>query len=148
MKKVFVVFAMSAVVLALATVKAEGMNNGSAANDANESIVEVDQLNPDTVIYKFTLRLRDMNKAMHLDVDQIEALQHTNLDLSRRIAHLEKVAPEKRQAMLTRIISENLILVHEHVNETQYRAYLNLLNDEFNKTGLNSVLYGYDMVAR
>ena len=148
MKKVFV-FAMSIMMMAFAIVKAEGNNNGNAVvNSDNSFVVEDVQSNADSVIYKFKLRLRDMNKAMHLDVDQIEALQQTTVDLSRRIARLENVSAEKRQAQLTHIITENLVLVHDFVNENQYRAYLSLLNNEFNRTGLNSVLYGYDVVVR
>jgi type I site-specific restriction endonuclease len=148
MKKVFMLVAMSIMLMASA-VKAEGMNNGNAVvNSENAHVVEDAQSNADSVIYKFKLRLRDMNKAMHLDVDQIEALQQTTVDLSRRIARLENVSAEKRQAQLTHIITENLVLVHDFVNENQYRAYLSLLNNEFNRTGLNSVLYGYDVVVR
>ncbi|MBR0036655.1 MAG: hypothetical protein IJP70_03325 [Bacteroidales bacterium] len=148
MKKVFV-FAMSIMMMAFATVKAEGNNNGNAVvNSDNSFVVEDVQSNADSVIYKFKLRLRDMNKAMHLDVDQIEALQQTTVDLSRRIARLENVAAEKRQAQLTHIITENLVVVHDYLNDNQYRAYLSLLNNEFNRTGLNSVLYGYDVVLK
>ncbi len=148
MKKVFV-FAMSIMMMAFAIVKAEGNNNGNAVvNSDNSFVVEDVQSNADSVIYKFKLRLRDMNKAMHLDVDQIEALQQTTVDLSRRIARLENVAAEKRQAQLTHIITENLVVVHDYLNDNQYRAYLSLLNNEFNRTGLNSVLYGYDVVLK
>ena len=148
MKKVFV-FAMSIMMMAFAIVKAEGNNNGNAVvNSDNSFVVEDVQSNADSVIYKFKLRLRDMNKAMHLDVDQIEALQQTTVDLSRRIARLENVAAEKRQAQLTPIITENLVVVHDYLNDNQYRAYLSLLNNEFNRTGLNSVLYGYDVVLK
>ncbi len=148
MKKVFIVCAMSIMMMASATVKAEGKNNGNAVYSDNSVVVEEAQSNADSVIYKFKLRLRDMNKAMHLDVNQIEALQQSTYDLSRRIARLENVSAEKRQAQLTHIITENLVTVHDYVDDAQYRVYLSLLNNEFNRTGLNSVLYGYDVVVK
>ena len=150
MKKVMIVFAMSAMVMALATVKAEGAMNGKNAVENienNSMVVEEAQATADSVTYKVRIRLRDMNKAMHLDIDQVEDLQLTNSELTRRIARLENVPAEERQAKLAVIVAENLAAVREMVDEAQYRAYLTLLNNEFNKTGLNTVLYGFTVLA-
>lgn len=146
MKKVMIVFAMSAMVMTIATVKAEGAKN-NAKDMENTIVVEDARVNADSVIYEFHIRLRDMNKAMHLDVEQIEQLQLTNKEISRRIARLEKTAASERQAKLTAILADNLAEVHQIVDEAQYRAYLTLINNEFNKTGLNSILYGYNTLA-
>lgn len=148
MKKVMIVFAMSAMIMTIATVKAEGVKNVNNAKDMESSfVVEDARVNADSVIYKFHIRLRDMNKAMHLDIEQIELLQITNKELSRRIARLEFAASDVRQAKLAAILADNLAEVHEIVDEAQYRAYLTLVNNEFNKTGLNSILYGYNSLA-
>ena len=149
MKKVMIVFAMSAMVMTLATVKAEGAKSGNHnAQDMEKTIVVEDaRVNADSVIYKFRIRLRDMNKAMHLDIEQVEGLQLTNSELTRRIARLENAPAEERQAKLALIVTENLAAVRDIVDEAQYRAYLTLLNNEFNKTGLNSILYGYNLLA-
>lgn len=148
MKKVMLVFAMSATLIGLATVKAEGtLNNGSVNDIENVIVVEDVKGNADSVTYKFSIRLRDMNRAMHLDADQVEILQLTTSDLTRRIARLEHAPAGERQAKLAMIVAENLASVHEMVDEAQYRAYLTLINNEFNKTGLNSVLYGYKNLA-
>ena len=150
MKKVMIVFAMSVMVMTIATVKAEGAMKGKNAVENienNSMVVEEAQANADSVTYKVRIRLRDMNKAMHLDVDQIEDLQLTNNELTRRIARLENVPAAERQAKLAVIVAENLASVREMVVEAQYRAYLTLLNNEFNKTGLNTILYGYNTLA-
>ena len=146
MRKVLFVFAVSGLIMALATVKAEGAMNGSGAvqDIENNIVVEDVQGSADSVIYKFRIRLRDMNRVMHLDVDQVEHLQHILTDMSRRIAHLENVPVELRQSKLSDIIADNLASVHEVVDDAQYRAYLTLLNNEFNKTGLDAVLFGYN----
>ncbi len=148
MKKVMIVFAMSAMIMTIATVKAEGVNEVNNAKDMdNTFVVEDARVNADSVIYKFHIRLRDMNKAMHLDIEQIEQLQITNKEFTRRIARLENVSAADRQARLAGILADNLAEVHEIVDEAQYRAYLTLVNNEFNKTGLNSILYGYNTLA-
>lgn len=148
MKKVMIVFAMSAMIMTIATVKAEGAKEVKNAKDMDSSFVVEDvRVNADSVIYKFHIRLRDMNKAMHLDIEQIEQLQITNKELSRRIARLENASVEDRQAKLASILADNLAEVHSIVDEAQYRAYLTLVNNEFNKTGLNSILYGYNSLA-
>lgn len=146
MRKVLFVFAVSGFIMALATVKAEGAMNGeNAVKDIENNIVVEDaQVSADSVIYKFRIRLRDMNRVMHLDIDQVEHLQHILTDLSRRIAHLENLPVEVRQSRLSDIIADNLAAVHEVVDEAQYRAYLTLLNNEFNKTGLDAILFGYN----
>lgn len=131
----------------IATLKAEGAKNGTLAaeNGENTTVVEVNQVIADTVTYEFRLRLRDMNRAMKLDIDQIEALQLVNRELTRSIAKLEKVPAKAQQERLNNIIAKNLLEVRAHVDEAQYRAYLGLLNSEFNKAGLTNILYGYEV---
>ena len=147
MKKFMLVFAMAATMMAGATVKAEGAVN-SAANNANETaVVEENKMNFDSVNYKIRLRLRDLNKVMRLDADQIESLQFTCSDLNRRVARLQKVPADQRQARLSLIVNQNLAAVHELVTPAQYRQYLAFLNQEFNKLGLNSVLFNDSMLA-
>ena len=148
MKKVMLVLAMALVSMSIADVKAEGVNGTDTIKGSENSyVVEDAQVNADSVIYKFRIRLRDMYKAMHLDVDQVEDLRLANGQLTRNIARLENVPAEERQAKLSLILTENLAAVREVVDEEQYRAYLYLLNNEFNKTGLNTILYGYNQLA-
>lgn len=148
MKKVMIVFAMSAMIMTIATVKAEGAKNGkTVVEKENIVVVEENQMNPDSVIYKFRIRLRDLNKAMHLDVEQVEGLQLTNSEMTRRIARLENIPASERQAKLALIVADNLASVREIVDDAQYRAYLTIMNNEFNKTGLNTILYGYKAYA-
>ncbi len=148
MKKVLIVFAMSAMIMTIATVKAEGAKENKSAKDMDKtSVVEEARVNTDSVIYEFHIRLRDMNKAMHLDIEQIELLQITNKEFTRRIARLQNASASDRQAKLASILADNLAQVHEIVDEAQYRAYLTLINNEFNKTGLNNILYGYSSLA-
>lgn len=148
MKKVMLVLAMALVSMSIADVKAEGVNGTDTIKGIENSyVVEDAQVNADSVIYKFRIRLRDMYKAMHLDVDQVEDLRLANGQLTRNIARLENVPAEERQAKLSLILTENLAAVREVVDEEQYRAYLYLLNNEFNKTGLNTILYGYNQLA-
>lgn len=147
MKKVMLM-AMALVAMTIADVKAEGVNGADSIKGIENSyVVEDVQVNADSVIYKFRIRLRDMYKAMHLDVDQVEDLRLANGQLTRNIARLQTVPAEERQAKLSLILAENLAAVREVVDEDQYRAYLYLLNNEFNKTGLNTVLYGYNQLA-
>lgn len=147
MKKFMLVFAMAATMMAGATVKAEGAVN-SAANNANETaVVEENKMNFDSVNYKIRLRLRDLNKVMRLDADQVENLQFTCSDLNRRVSRLEKAPADERQARLMVIVTENLAAVHELVTPAQYRQYLAYLNQEFNKHGLNSVLFNDNFLA-
>ena len=134
------VFAISAMVMAVATVKAEGVAEVNATEAQEVAVVE-DVQNVDSVNYKIRLRLRDLNKVMRLDADQIEDLQYTCSDLSRRVARLAKAPAEVRQARLTVIVNENLAAVHEIVDAAQYRHYLAYLNQEFNKNGLNTILF-------
>jgi hypothetical protein len=147
MKKVMLM-AMALVAMTIADVKAEGVNGADSIKGIENSyVVEDVQVNADSVIYKFRIRLRDMYKAMHLDVDQVEDLRLANGQLTRNIARLQTIPAEERQAKLSLILAENLAAVREVVDEDQYRAYLYLLNNEFNKTGLNTVLYGYNQLA-
>ena len=147
MKKVMLM-AMALVAMTIADVKAEGVNGADSIKGIENSyVVEDVQVNADSVIYKFRIRLRDMYKAMHLDVDQVEDLRLANGQLTRNIARLQTIPAEERQAKLSLILAENLAAVREVVDEEQYRAYLYLLNNEFNKTGLNTVLYGYNQLA-
>ena len=147
MKKVMLM-AMALVAMTIADVKAEGVNGADSIKGIeNSHVVEDVQVNADSVIYKFRIRLRDMYKAMHLDVNQVEDLRLANGQLTRNIARLQTVPAEERQAKLSLILAENLAAVREVVDEDQYRAYLYLLNNEFNKTGLNTVLYGYNQLA-
>lgn len=147
MKKVMLM-AMALVAMTIADVKAEGVNGADSIKGIENSyVVEDVQVNADSVIYKFRIRLRDMYKAMHLDVDQVEDLRLANGQLTRNIARLQTIPVEERQAKLSLILAENLAAVREVVDEDQYRAYLYLLNNEFNKTGLNTVLYGYNQLA-
>ena len=148
MKKVMLVMAMALVSMSIADVKAEGVNGTDTIKGIENSyVVEDAQVNADSVIYKFRIRLRDMYKAMHLDVDQVEDLRLANGELTRNIARLENVPAEERQAKLSLILAENLAAVREVVDDEQYRAYLYLLNNEFNTTGLNTILYGYNQLA-
>lgn len=149
MKKVLFVFAVSGLVMALATVKAEGAMNGNMAvqDIENENVVEEDQVSADSVTYEFHIRLRDMNREMHLDVDQVEFLQHATVDLTRCIALLEFLPMEERQSKLAFIVADNLAAVREMVDDKQYNAYLSILDNEFNKTGLNTILYGLNLLA-
>ncbi len=147
MKKVMLVFAMSAMIMAVATVKAEGAVE-RIANDADKvAVVEEDMQNADSVNYKIRLRLRDLNKVMRLDAEQVESLQFTCSDLSRRVSRLQKAPADERQALLSVIVAENLAAVHELVTPAQYRQYLAYLNQEFVKNGLNSVLFSDNMLA-
>ncbi len=147
MKKVMLM-AMALVAMTIADVKAEGVNGADSIKGIeNSNVVEDVQVNADSVIYKFRIRLRDMYKAMHLDIDQVEDLRLANGQLTRNIARLQTIPAEERQAKLSLILAENLAAVREVVDEDQYRAYLYLLNNEFNKTGLNTVLYGYNQLA-
>lgn len=149
MKKVLLVFVVSASIMALATVKAEGMINGdSAVKDIENAIVVEDvQVSADSVTYEFRIRLRDMNREMHLNVDQVEFLQHATSDLTRCIALLEFIPEEERQSRLAFIVAENLAAVRDMVDDNQYNAYLSILDNEFNKTGLNTILYGLNLLA-
>ena len=147
MKKVMLM-AMALVAMTIADVKAEGVNGADSIKGIENSyVVEDVQVNADSVIYKFRIRLRDMYKAMHLDVDQVEDLRLANGQLTRNIARLQTIPAEERQAKLSLILAENLAAVREVVDEDQYRAYLYLLNNEFNKTGINTILFGYNQLA-
>lgn len=146
MKKVFLVFVATAMLTTIASLKAEGTNNGNIA--AAETVVEVDQIKADTVIYEFRLSLREMNKAMRLNIDQIEALQNVNREMRRGIAKLGEVPAESQQERLNLLLANNLLEVRGRVEDDQYRAYLRLLNNEFNRTGLNTILYGLDLAEK
>jgi len=121
----------------------------SAAAKAEENVNE-GQVSPfvvDSVNYTFRIHLADLEKVMKLKPKQMEAMQFSNRELTRRIATLQEVAPEYRRRELYRILSENLTAVHEVVNDAQYRSYLAVVNEEFRKAGLTSILYGFDMMA-
>ena len=146
MKKVFLVFVASAMLTTIASLKAEDVKSGNIATA--ETIVEVDQNANDTVTYEFRLSLRDMNRAMRLDIDQIDALQRVNREMRRNIAKLGAVPSAQQQERLNNILANNLIEVRGRVDDMQYRAYLKLVNDEFNRTGLSNILYGLDVAEK
>ena len=146
MKKIMVVFAMVMMNLAIANVKAENANVVDGNATSVEAVVNADE-NGDAMISNFHICLREMNKAMHLDADQVNELRCANGELSRNIARLKFIPAAKRQAKLANILAENLATVHEVVDEEQYRAYLCVLNNEFNKSGLSNILYGYNQLA-
>ena len=146
MKKIMVVFAMAVLTFAIADVKAESAKTVNGFANTVEAVEEA-QENGDAVINNFHICLRDMNKAMHLDADQVDELRFANGELSRNIARLKFTPAAGRQAKLANILAENLAAVREVVDEEQYRAYLCVLNNEFNKSGLSNILYGYNQLA-
>ena len=138
MNKVVLVFVMSAIILAVATVKAEGAVEARNAQETEcVTVAEKEIATTDSVTYQIRFRMRDMNIRMHLGAEQIQNLQYTCNDLSRRVAQLEKYPAEQRQARLSAIVAENLVAVHELVNAEQYETYLAYMNEEFGKAGLN-----------
>ena len=145
MKKFMNVLAIAAMVMSVATVKAQTIVDNDAIHHNEVAMAEVKKA--DTINYKIRLRVREMSKVMRLEVDQIENLQFTNSDLTRRVARLAKAPAAQRQALLTVIVSENLAAVHEVLDANQYRQYLSFLNNEFNKAGLNTILFNEGMLA-
>lgn len=123
-------FAMLMMMMATATVKAE-----------NETV------NNESVNFKFRIQLREMNKTMHLYSYQIEGLRAANIELCKAIASLETVPADERKNVLNGIVIRNLSTVHKLTDDDQYRAYLTLLNNEFNKHGLNNILFGFNTLA-
>ncbi len=145
MKKFMNVLAIAAMVMSVATVKAQTIVENDSIHHNEVAMAEVKKA--DTINYKIRLRVREMSKVMRLEVDQIENLQFTNSDLSRRVARLAKAPAAQRQALLSVIVSENLAAVHEVLDANQYRQYLSFLNNEFNKAGLNTILFNEGMLA-
>jgi hypothetical protein len=138
MNKVVLVFVLSAIILAVATVKAEGAVEARNAQETEcVSVAKEEIATTDSVTYQIRFRMRDMNIRMHLGAEQIQNLQYTCNDLSRRVAQLEKYPVEQRQARLSAIVAENLAAVHELVNAEQYETYLAYMNEELDKAGLN-----------
>ena len=138
MNKVVLVFVLSAIILAVATVKAEGAVEARNAQETEcVSVAKEKIATTDSVTYQIRFRMRDMNIRMHLGAEQIQNLQYTCNDLSRRVAQLEKYPVEQRQARLAAIVAENLAAVHELVNAEQYETYLTYMNEELDKAGLN-----------
>ena len=138
MNKVVLVFVLSAIILAVATVKAEGAVEARNAQETEcVSVAKEEIATTDSVTYQIRFRMRDMNIRMHLGAEQIQNLQYTCNDLSRRVAQLEKYPVEQRQARLAAIVAENLAAVHELVNAEQYKTYLAYVNEELGKAGLN-----------
>ena len=145
MKKFMNVLAIAAMVMSVATVKAQTIVENDSIHHNEVAMAEVKKA--DTINYQIRLRVREMSKVMRLEVDQIENLQFTNSDLSRRVARLAKAPAAQRQALLSVIVSENLAAVHEVLDANQYRQYLSFLNNEFNKAGLNTILFNEGMLA-
>ena len=145
MKKFMNVLAIAAMVMSVATVKAQAIVENDSIHHNEVAMAEVKKA--DTINYKIRLRVREMSKVMRLEVDQIENLQFTNSDLTRRVARLAKAPSAQRQALLSVIVSENLAAVHEVLDANQYRQYLSFLNNEFNKAGLNTILFNEGMLA-
>jgi len=145
MKKFMNVLAIAAMVMSVATVKAQAIVENDSIHHNEVAMAEVKKA--DTINYKIRLRVREMSKVMRLEVDQIENLQFTNSDLTRRVARLAKAPAAQRQALLSVIVSENLAAVHEVLDANQYRQYLSFLNNEFNKAGLNTILFNEGMLA-
>ena len=145
MKKFMNVLAIAAMVMSVATVKAQTIVENDSIHHNEVAMAEVKKV--DTINYKIRLRVREMSKVMRLEVDQIENLQFTNSDLSRRVARLAKAPAAQRQALLSVIVSENLAAVHEVLDANQYRQYLSFLNNEFNKAGLNTIIFNEGMLA-
>ena len=138
MNKVVLVFVLSAIILAVATVKAEGAGEARNAQETEcVSVAKEEIATTDSVTYQIRFRMRDMNIRMHLGAEQIQNLQYTCNDLSRRVAQWEKYPVEQRQARLSAIVAENLAAVHELVNAEQYETYLAYMNEELDKAGLN-----------
>lgn len=139
MKKVMFVFAISAAILAVATVKAEGaVEETNAQEPERVTVVEENIPEAGSTNYQIRFRMRDMNIRMRLEAEQIQNLQYTCNDLSRRVARLEKLPEEQREARLSDIVADNLAAVHELVNAEQYNCYLAYMSEEFSKAGLNN----------
>jgi len=130
---------MVAALMVAASAKAESANNNAAVK---ETIVA------DSVNFHFRVHITEMRKAMNLDEAQIKDVQKVNRELSRRIAELKETPADFRRAKLAAIMADNLSSMRRLVTGSQYHIYLNLLNSEFNKAGLNTILFGYDVALK
>lgn len=135
--KNFMMILVAAMMVA-ASAKAENVNKESI-----KATVIADSVN-----YHFRVRITEMRKAMNLEETQVEKIQHVNRELSRRIADLKETPAEFRRVKLAAIMSDNLASMRRLVTSNQYHIYLGLLNNEFNKAGLNTILYGYEVAMK
>lgn len=93
------------------------------------------------VNYDFNLSMKAIDKAMILTMEQVDFLKPTIHNFNRQVRKLHKVKPEERAQVLNKMLTRNLIDVHGIVlDKQQYRAYLQVLNNEINRTGLNHLL--------
>ncbi len=135
--KNFLMILVAAMMVA-ASAKAE-----NSSNVAGKETITIDSVN-----YRFRVHITEMRKAMNLEEAQIEKIQIVNRELSRRIADLKETPAEFRRVKLAAIMSDNLASMRRIVTSSQYHIYLGLLNNEFNKAGLNTILYGYDVAMK
>lgn len=132
--KNFMMILVAAMMVA-ASAKAENASNNEAVKENVANAVN----------YRFRVHITEMRKAMNLEEAQIEEIQKINRELSRRIADLKETPAEFRRMKLAAIMSDNISSMRRIVTSSQYHIYLGLLNNEFNKAGLNTILYGYDV---
>lgn len=120
----------------------------SAKAEETNTVVAMENNAADSVNFRFRVHITDMRKAMNLEEAQIEEVQKVTRELSRRIGGLKDTPAEFRRTKLASIMSDNLASMRRLVTSSQYHIYLNLLNNEFNKAGLNTILYGYDVAMK
>jgi len=135
MKKCMMILA--AAMMIAVSAKAEENNNNTTV--IKETILT------DSVNYRFRIHITEMRKVMNLEEGQIAEVQKINRELSRRISDLKETPADFRRTKLAAIMSDNLASMRRLVTNSQYHVYLNLLNNEFNKAGLNTILYSNDV---
>jgi hypothetical protein len=94
--------------------------------------------------FNLNLNYTEIVSELGLDWELIPELKAAGKNLQKRVAHLSAVAPEVRQEKLSEYVLNNLGTVKTFMTAEQYRAYLILLNKEFNECRLNAILFGYD----
>jgi len=150
MRKVLFVFVASAIVMAFATILAHGemQLNALLAVEETEAVSEEQEQQVEAEAnYKFALRLRDMNSAMRLDLDQMDVLLNIHRDFNRGISKLLRSSSVNQREMLVRLVEENCSEVRDLVDRDQYIAYLDLFNRELQRSGLSNLLHQDQILA-
>lgn len=106
--------------------------------DVQESFLPVKQ-----VEYTLHLNSDELSCDQGLTFEQKELIDESIKKLRMNIKRLQKMEDSEKQQMLQKYLYINLNEVRDNVSKLQYRSYLQFLNDEFNRTGLTAVLFGY-----
>lgn len=92
--------------------------------------------------YDFKMRLAPISRTLNLDQVQREEMETACDQLNEDLVRVKFSNKRKQTKRLNQAVAENITTARECLTREQYRSYLRIINEVFNRYGLCPVLDG------